>query len=84
MTSHNPLLPEWGSGKVAEGGGGVTLLTSLCVPPYSASPTPSHIMSLDVEPASLPSLSELKTLTDTEQRTQIVVTLAYFKVPTQL
>lgn len=40
----------------------MTLLTSLCVPPYSTSLTPSHIMSLDVESASLPSLSELKTL----------------------
>lgn len=66
-----------------ESGGGDPAHFSLCAS-YSASLTPSHIMSLDVEPSSLPSLSELKTLTDTEQRTQIVVTLAFFKVPTQL
>lgn len=43
-------------------------------------------MSLEAaeNPLQVPSLSELKTLTDTKQRTQIVVTLAFFKLPTQL
>lgn len=44
-----------------------------------------HIMSPETRTSlQVPSLSELKIMKDTEQRIQIVVTLAFFKVPTQL
>lgn len=60
-------------------------LAFLCMPCYFVSLTSSHIMSQEaVDPLQVPSLSELKIMTDTEQRAQIVVTLAFFKLPTQL